>query len=147
MIHYKSRSSLNNFRELLLVQGDLEAVVGHDLGERLVAAAGRVEVVVRDGASVIVVWPEWVRRGEPTLDGPENRSNNENLAPGVAKRVLARVPTGWRCVLTGSSANGNRRGISMRVGANGLDVPGPERRASCHSTTSGWSSSSYGVPE
>jgi hypothetical protein len=44
----------------------------------------------------------------------------------VAKRALAGAPRRWRCKLTVSSWIHNRRGIPVRVGANGLAAQRPQ---------------------
>ena len=61
----------------------------------------------------------------PPLTGWRIVSGNENRASRVAERALARVPAGWRCVLTVSSVNHNQTRTPIRVGANGLSAPMP----------------------
>ena len=81
------------------------------------------------------------------LTGWRTVSGNENLKLRIAKRAVAHVPMTWRCVLTISSVIHSGRRVPMRVGANGLDSPSPQRRRSCQSTNSAQWSSSYGVQE
>ncbi len=53
-------------------------------------------------------------------------SGNKSLKLRIAKRAVAHVPMTWRCVLPISSVNHGGGRVAMRVGANGLDSPGPQ---------------------